>query len=132
MGGSWDCVPPRSCRSRESQEGGGRESGLLLEEMQLWFRDVHIAQLWLVFLRVLRGERRVSPVSPNKVHSDPSNSLHCPLAAAAALGGGLAFPHAQREVLPPEIIALLSTVDRDNVLNKGGEAGAGPISAWAV
>lgn len=69
-------------------------------------------------------------MSPNKVHSDPSNSLGCPLAAATAIRGGLKFPHAERFVPLPEIIALQSTVKRDNVLNKGRQAGAGQSSAW--
>lgn len=78
-------------------------------------------------------------MSPNKVHSDPSNSLHCPLAATAATAAShqCSLPEATRgnlgvgyvstdiEVPLSEIIAVQSTVERDSVLSKGGRAGVG-------
>lgn len=85
-----------------------------------------------MFLRVLRGECRVSPTSPNKAPSDPSNRLHCPLAATAATASV-----ASRETdcattgteaqLPPEITALRSATERERELwtkvDRRGEVG---------
>lgn len=78
-------------------------------------------------------------MSPNKVHSDPSNSLHCPLAATAATAAshqcglleatrgnlGVGYVSTDTEVPLSEIIALQSTLERDSVLSKSGQAGVG-------
>lgn len=121
--------------SRERREGKGESQPFLRGNAAAALRcSVRISQLWLAFLRVLRGERRVSPMSPNKVHSDPSNSLHCPLAATAAshqcslleaTRGWMGDVSTDIEVPLSEIIALQSTVERDSVLSKGGRAGVG-------
>lgn len=70
-------------------------------------------------------------MSPKKVHSDPSNSLHCPLAATAAAVHqcGLLEATQGRAGVPPctevPLSALQSPVERGSVLNKGGQAGVG-------